>query len=194
MASVLDLGLLDQFSTVFAIIFIFLIVYAVLEVTKVLGMNPGVHGLIALLIALMSATQPQALKVIANFSPYYMIFLVFLVFLFLAAKFAGFNVEEVLTVFGGKQGGAVFFLVITVIILAFALSGVYGQQLLSFTSGSTPAGDNINGSNPPTGTNSFAQNFGATIFHPKILGMILIMLIGAFAVALLTSGPRLPGM
>ncbi|MEK6967152.1 MAG: hypothetical protein AABX51_00820 [Nanoarchaeota archaeon] len=194
MASILDLGLIDQFSSVFAVIFIFLIIYAVLEVTKILGQNPGVHGLIALLIALMSATQPSALKVISNFSPFYVVFIMFLVFLFMAASFSGFKPDEVIAVIGGKQGGAVVFLIVTIVIMAFALSGVYGQSFLeSFSKGNSGnTGGNITGSDTSTG--SFSQNFGATLFHPKILGMILIMLIGTFAIALLTSGPRLPGM
>ena len=194
MASILDLGIIDQFSSLFAIIFVFLIIYAVLEVTKILGQNPGVHGLIALLIALMSATQPAALKVITNFSPFYVIFILFLVFLFLAATFAGFKPDEIMSVFGGKQGGAVLFLIVTIIILAFALAGVYGQSFLEkFSTGSTSTQPgNITGEDTASG--SFAQNFGATLFHPKILGFVLIMLVGAFAIALLTSGPRLPGM
>jgi len=187
MASILDLGIIDQFSSLFAIIFVFLIIYAVLEVTKILGQNPGVHGLIALLIALMSATQPAALKVITNFSPFYVIFILFLVFLFLAATFAGFKPDEIMGVFGGKQGGAVLFLIVT-------LAGVYGQSFLEkFSTGSTSTQPgNITGEDTASG--SFAQNFGATLFHPKILGFVLIMLVGAFAIALLTSGPRLPGM
>ncbi len=197
MASVLDLGLIDQFSSLFAILFVFLVVYAILQVTNLLGQNPGVHGLIALLIALMSATQPSALKVVSNFTPFFMIFLIMLVFLFLAATFAGFKPDEVLMVIGGKPGAAIWFVIITIILLFFVLSGVYGQSLLD-KGGTTRPGTTVVGpdgnttmTGGPTGTGSFAENFGNTFFHPKILGLILIMMVGAFAIAMLTGGPKI---
>ncbi len=192
MASVLDLGLIDQFSSIFAILFIFLIVFAVLESTNVLKAGHGVHGLIALIVALISATNTDALSVVTQISPFFVIVLVVIFFLFLATSFAGFKFDEVLSVIGGRDNASIWIILVTVIIVLFGLGNVYGQSFLKQTTiGQLTTEDGAvigNQTSTDTNTGSFADNLANTIYHPKVLGMILVMLIGAFAIALLTRG------
>ena len=190
MASVLDIGLINQFAGVFTILFIFLVIYAILTVTKLLGDNQGVSGLIALLIALLSATQPQALAVVSGMSPVFVILLMFLMFMFLAAKFAGFDTNDIIGMLGGRPGAAAWILIFSLIALFFVMANVFGQGFLESFS-EFQGGEAVNATgegSTSTSSTSFNTNLGNTIFHPKILGFILIMLIGAFAIALLTGG------
>ena len=53
MATFLDIGLAQHFSVVFTILLVFVIVFAVLEKSKILGGNKGLHSLIALSLAML---------------------------------------------------------------------------------------------------------------------------------------------
>ena len=43
---------------------------------------------------------------------------------------------------------------------------------------------------PGVGTGDFQTNLGATIFHPKVLGMVVILLIASFAIRMLAGKPN----
>jgi hypothetical protein len=188
MASVLDLGLIGQFSDIFSLIFIFLIVYSVLEVTKVLGQNRGVHSLVALMIALVCAINPNVLSVISNMSPWFVLLIVFILFLMVSATFAGFSQDNVLAALGGKPGGAFWIIIISILILAMVLGNVFGQTFLQGSTGGneTSVNGNDNG-DVSTGGGSFQNNLSNTLFHPKVLGLLLVFLIASFAIRMLTS-------
>jgi len=188
MASVLDLGLIGQFSDIFSLIFIFLIVYSVLEVTKVLGQNRGVHSLVALMIALVCAINPNVLSVISNMSPWFVLLIVFILFLMVSATFAGFSQDNVLAALGGKPGGAFWIIIVSILILAMVLGNVFGQTFLQGSTGGneTSVNGNDNG-DVSTGGGSFQNNLSNTLFHPKVLGLLLVFLIASFAIRMLTS-------
>jgi len=186
MASVLDLGLIGQFSDIFSIIFIFLIVYSVLEVTKILGQNRGVHSLVALMIALVCAINPNVLSVISNLSPWFVLLIVFILFMMVSAIFAGFSQDNVLEALGGKPGAAFWIILISILILAMVLGNVFGQTFLSGSSGGEGNETVVNGGEGGAGTGSFQENLGNTLFHPKVLGLLLIFLIASFAIRMLT--------
>jgi len=201
MASIIDLGLVQQFSDIFSIILIFLVVYAALEMTKVLGANKGVHSLVALMIALLMAVNPNALKIISGISPLFTVFIIFIMFLFVAALFAGFTKGEVIQALGGQSGAAFWIIIVSVVLLGIVIGNVFGQQLLEQFSASSSETVNTqptidtNGDGvpdavaPTTDSADFQKNFGRTLFHPKILGLILILLIGSFTIRMLTSAP-----
>ena len=186
MASVLDLGLIGQFSDIFSLIFIFLIVYSVLEVTKILGQNRGVHSLVALMIALVSAINPNVLSVISNLSPWFVLLIVFILFMMLSATFAGFSQDNVLEALGGKPGAAFWIILVSILILAMVLGNVFGQTFLQGFSGGNETSVNGNGDGS-AGGGSFQNNLSNTLFHPKVLGLLLIFLIASFAIRMLTS-------
>jgi len=187
MASVVDLGLIGQFSDIFSIIFIFLIVYSVLEVTKILGQNRGVHSLVALMVALVCAVNPNVLSVISNMSPWFVLLLVFILFMMVSATFAGFSQDNVLEALGGKPGAAFWIIIVSILILAMVLGNVFGQ---SFLTGFNSGGGNetsVDGGNGGTDGGTFKENLGNTLFHPKVLGLLLIFLIASFAIRMLTQ-------
>ena len=53
MATFLDITGLQQFSTIFVFIFVWLVVYAILTYSKILGENKAIHVIIGLVIALL---------------------------------------------------------------------------------------------------------------------------------------------
>lgn len=186
MATVIELGLLEQFSNIFALIFIFLVVYSVLELTKVLGQNRGVHSLVALMVAFLSAINPNILKVISNISPWFVLFIVFIMFLFLSASFAGFSQENVIQALGAKPGATFWIILVSILILALVMGNVFGQTFLEQYTGGGGGNETINGGGT-AGGGSFQENVGNTLFHPKVLGLILIFLIASFTIRMLTT-------
>ena len=64
MATFLDIGLAQHFSVIFPVLFVFVIVFALLEKSKILGDNKGLHSLIALCLAIMLLFVPGLAKVL----------------------------------------------------------------------------------------------------------------------------------
>ena len=53
MATPLDAELLSKFSVIFSMIFIFAVVFSILQATSLFGKNRGLNSIIALITALM---------------------------------------------------------------------------------------------------------------------------------------------
>lgn len=180
MASILDASLLSLLSPVFALIFVFLVVYSVLEASKVLGENKGVHALLALMIAFFVALTPNISRLIIFMSPWFVVMIVFIVFMFMIGQFSGLAQADIITTFGGKAGAFWWIVFFSGLILTFGLSNVFGQQLLQGEDGTTAT---VNS----TQKSAFANNVSQTLFHPKLLGLVLILLIASFTVRLMAT-------
>jgi len=192
MASPLDLGLgmINQFSIVFAMLFVFVLLYAVLGKTKVLGDNKNVVAIIAFVVAIMLLMAPNVSKVITTIAPWFVLMFIFMVFIIIGAKLLGATDDDVRTAITGNRNSALWWIIIlSAIILIAGLGKVY------FSPGAM--GDD-NDDRPTVylenGTTVIRGEVGtegesalwATIFHPKVLGFIVIMLVGVFAIVQLT--------
>jgi hypothetical protein len=189
MATVIDVGLLGFFSPIFALIFIFVVVFGVLTVTKLFGDNKGVVSLIALTVALMTTIAPSALEVIAGMTPFFVIGLVFVVFLLMMAMFLGLKQPEILASLGGNGAfWAVF--IFAIVVMFIVLSNVYGSTTLSYTQNSTDTSTTVSSGDGNTGGSDITSNAAKTFFNEKILGMILILFVASFAVRFLSISSK----
>src|SRR3989338_1395544 len=89
MASFLDIGLLESFSVVFSVLFIFVIVYALLEYSKFFGESKGLHSIIAIALAFMSLASTKMLAIITTLAPIFVVIIIFLVLLLMVYKLFG---------------------------------------------------------------------------------------------------------
>lgn len=169
MATVFDFGILNQFSAVFVWLLIWTVVYAVLQVTKVLGANKGLDALIAICVAFFFTLSPELTKVIATMAPWFVIFIMFLFFIWLLGMFIGMSQSELRDAFGKESGAFWWIFSIGLIILIYAVSKVFGQSLLEGGGGNATS-------------QGFAANVMQTIFNPKLLGVVLLLIIASFAV------------
>jgi hypothetical protein len=198
MATFLDIGVLSYFRVIFAMILVFVIMYGFLSWTKPFGdKNMGLYALVSIAFAILSITSKGVLTMISFMTPWFFIII-----------FIGFFILFVLMIFGLKEksltAGAgpelrTWVIIITVVILLFGLGSAFGQGTLNrgtgtdvnatggttTTSLSTPS--NITGSAENTATSDFGTNALNTLVNPQVLGMILILLIGVFAIFLLTT-------
>lgn len=184
MATMFDMSLLQSFSSLFAFLFVFVLVFGILELRNFLD-NSGLHALIALFIAAMVGTSSNVMPMIAWMTPWFVMLIVFFVFLLLILRFIGVSEEGIIKGLGGNTGITISMLLIVIIIFVAALGHIYGQQTRELTGGQ----QNLTASTgaPSTVGESFKEDVASVFFHPKVLGLLLIMFIGAFAIRLLAN-------
>jgi len=166
MATFLDIGGLEQFSVIFVFIFVWLAVYAILTYTKILGENKGIHIVIGLIIALLVLFSPIATGTIEYIAPWFAVVFIFVIFTTIALKLFGATGMESL---GSLR--LITFVVIILILVVGALS--YVRQQITVP-----------------GENETSVDYGKTttiLFHPKILGVMFILVIAVFTIILMAG-------
>ena len=92
-----------------------------------------------------------------------------------------FSINKILYLLGAA------ILVIGIIIFVGAIGSVYGSSLLPYSGANATL--SANAGNTTTSTGDFNTNVGRTIFHPKVIGMVFILIVGTFTIQLLARGP-----
>ena len=189
MATFLDIGLLQHFQVIFPFIFVFATVFALLEFVKPFGKETdrGIHSLIAVCVAGMLLFSPQMIDMINFMAPWFVLLILFILFLLMIFRFAGTPEKDVIAVMSKWDTIHWFILIFGIIIVIAAAGKVYGPGLLSLSANGTPAQEiaNVTPKTPET----FGENVWAVIFHPKIVGLLFILLIASFTVRLM-AGPE----
>lgn len=192
----LDVGFLTYFSPVFIWVLIFTLIFAMMQFTKFLGNNKAIHAFIGLIIATVFLFSTEASTVVMFIAPWFTVLFIFAVFLLMAYKLFGATDDQIKSALANQSSIQYTILALGVIILLFGLSAGFGQTLLGYTSPADAASTNavaegVNAMNQAgttsTATSDFQQNLVATLFNPKILGMLLILVIGAFTIRGMTG-------
>jgi hypothetical protein len=163
MATFLDVTGLEHFSSIFVFIFVWLVVYATLLWTKLLGDNKLIIALAGLLLGIFVIISPVATNVIANTAPFLAVIFVLILLINIAARMLGGRMEEGFSALGG-----VFMILIILIVIISAAIQVREQINIQETQ----------------------KDFSKTInliFHPTFLGTVLILAIAVFTIALLAA-------
>ena len=200
-AASMDLGLLQFFVGIFVFLLSFVISYGFLSYRKPFGDgNEGLYGLIALAISItVIAVRPVA-ELITFLTPWFFLMLFFAFFAIFILSVFGLDPDTLGPSVDNRLRNV--FITVSVILLIFGLSTVFGQQTLEAGPGGNSNGDD--GSIAPqtnetdgaslespdtTDTGSFQQNLINTLTHPKVLGLVAFMLIVSFAMFFLTRSP-----
>jgi len=191
MATVLESGLLQNFSLIFSMVLVMAIVYGLLEVTKTLGENKALHGLIAFIIGMLLLVSPNVTKVISALVPWFTLMFVAIILILMTYKLFGATEKDFSAALKGDKTIIWTIIIIAIIIIVGVFSQVYGQQVLPITTKTNVSGSGTAVSSG-TATTSFSHNVGATFFHPKVLGLLLIFLVAVFTVAILASQTQPP--
>lgn len=166
MATFLDITGLQQFSTIFVFIFVWLVVYAILTYSKILGENKAIHVIIGLVIALLVLFSPIATGTIEYIAPWFAVVFIFVIFASIALKLFGAT--------GVESLGSLRIVTVVVILLVLVVGALsYVRQQV------TAPGDN-----------ETSIDYGKTttlLFHPKILGIIFLMIISIFTIVLMAG-------
>jgi hypothetical protein len=145
---------------------VWLIIYAVLGSTKVLGDNKGIHIIIGLVIAIFVIISPVASGAIAAVSPWFAMVFVLLILILVGLKTFGVSQADI------SSFPQLKVLFISALILIF----VIGVASYVRENADIPEGEDIDYSRTPS-----------VIFHPKVLGVIFILLIAVFTIVLMAG-------
>jgi len=179
MATFLDIGLLEHFKIIFPILFTFLVVYALLVYTKFLGDNKAIHALIAFALSIMVAFSDIAVATINSMAPWLVLVFIFIIFGLLAYKSIGFSDAQIMGALTARRQRWIIFIIGWVVVAIFLGSltseiserggiGVYG---VSNTTEASSGDDETQ-----------EKAFYETLVHPKVLGIMFILLLMLFAI------------
>ncbi|PIN69920.1 hypothetical protein COV93_03545 [Candidatus Woesearchaeota archaeon CG11_big_fil_rev_8_21_14_0_20_43_8] len=196
MATFLDITLLEQFSSVFAVIFVFAVVFMIFQGTKIFGTNKNLHAIVAFCIAIFVLLSATVRNMIMLMSPWFVILFLVTLFILVGVKMLGISDNDISSAIKSDEHKYVIYFIVAfaIIILMYALSQSFGQNVGPYLGGDSSSGTSGSGSNTTsvsgdgtTNTGNFNQNLAATIFHPKVLGMIFLLLIASFTMRLLAK-------
>lgn len=167
------LGLLQNFTFIFAFLLLFVLSYGLLQKIKPLGDNGGLYSLISIVIAVIGIASPGSRYLILYMAPWFAagIFVIFFI-IFLAAIFGAKD-----DVFEGKEIKGIV-MTVSIILLIFAIVGYQSQPITDNTE---------NQENTTTNVGQAFSEARDIIIHPQVLGMILLLLTGMFAVILMSK-------
>ncbi len=182
MATFLDMGMLEYFNIIFYFLFLFVLVFAVMQATKFPTENKNLSAILAFLIAVLVIFSSSTRDIISIITPTFVVIIFFLFFILLIYRFMGANDADVRSIMGSEGGTRTFLLIIILIIILSTL----GKTFFSGTAETTENGEmNISGKNSEVGTKGEDALVG-TLTHPKLLGLVLILIIGAFAMTFIS--------
>lgn len=186
MATPLDIGLLANFKIIFPFLFVFCIVFAAFTYTKLLGDNKIIGATIAIVLAFMTLFSDMVVETINTAAPWFVLLIVFMVFLLLGLMILGVKEADVVSVMKMDEYSYIIWWVIALVVII--MLGSLSHVLAEKKGGYPPYGPGANfteleGEVVPGQESDFWQ----TLFHPKVLGMIIILLIGFFTISKLTS-------
>ena len=182
MVTVLDLSLIRSFDVIFPVLLVFALVFSILQKTKAIGDSVGMNSLIAVAVSFMMLLSDTLIEMINFMIPWFVVMIIFFILMILMFQVFGASETDVA---GALKDKALQWSLIGVglVILIAAFGHVLGQSLVE--AGGHPTTQQVSADGVATG--DFEQNITATMFHPKVLGMIVLFAIAIFAVALLSG-------
>ncbi|MBS3098136.1 hypothetical protein J4209_05060 [Candidatus Woesearchaeota archaeon] len=172
MATFLDITGLEYFSNFFVFLLTWLVVYALLLYTKIVGGNKAIAALIGLFIGLFVLFSPIATGVVSYIAPWFAVVFIFIILATVVLKVFGASSFEIES-YGSLKWVAI--ILIFIVLIVGALSYVREQTVIP--------GEN------ETGVREYSSTI-SIIFHPKILGAIFVLVMAVFTIALLAAKTR----
>ena len=192
----MDIGLLSKFSSILVFLLVFAVGYAIIKKTKILGESGSMAALVAFVIAIFIALNNSITAFLGFILPWFFILIFILIFLIFVGKLFGKTDQDIAWAFNWKEKNTpavTWIIIISIIILIAGLSNLFGQGLLDQGKGvdSERPADVIEfdeeGNQISVASEDYNSSVMATLAHPKVLGVIVILLIGLCAILLLTT-------
>jgi len=183
MATPLDITALQQFSGVFPFLLVLVLVYALLSMSDMFKQRQGLAALIAVIAAIMTLFSRIAIKTINLMAPWFVLFVIFGVLLILAYMAFGISKEKIIETITGEEYGGSFGMCVIAIML------IIGVGSLFFVINEEKSFKDLAAGNVSMGERPVEQTYGfwQTLFHPKVLGMVLVLLVAYFTISKMSS-------
>lgn len=188
MATILDLGALQAFDKVFTFVLVGVLVYAFLSSLEYFKEGRKIFAaIVAIVLALLTLTSNIAIKSVNLMAPWFVLLIIFAMFMMLMFMMFGFKLDDVKKAVEGDKFGIGQWAMWLVIIIAVASVVAVWQEEAGFEQ--LTEGGNVTSFQKPSDEYGFWQ----TLFHPKILGMALVMLVAFFTIRTLSESPMSVG-
>ncbi len=181
MATFLDIGLLSFLDVIFVFLFIWAVIFAILQKTKALGPSVGINAIVSIAIAFLALLSRTIVEVVKFSIPWFGITIIFLVLMILLYQV--FGVKDPSAALKDKTVQWAIFAV-GMLIIGAAFASIFGEELLAQ---SVAQGEETVAGEARVATSDYKQNIMATIFHPKILGVMMLFIVAIFAIIFLTG-------
>lgn len=163
---------LAYFMPLFSFLLVFILVFALLAKTKLLGENAFLHLFISFVIAIIFFVSPTAQEFTKLSMPWVGVFIVCLIIIMLTLAFVGGNIESVIS---SPILAKVAIVALLIIFLVSAIQ-VFGPVIEPYLPGAVE-----------TGGDDYLLSIKHTIFHPTIVGSVLLLAIAAVVSWVLTK-------
>ena len=201
MATFLDFSLLSGARAIFAFLLIFCLIFALLKFTNIFKMSDNLNAVIAFVVSILSLFSPSMIAVIQVVTPWYVLMMIIIVFVLLIVMIFGSlgdNIGDIKGNLGSKYKTIMVWIIVVSFIIFFSglgyvfLGGSSSEFALNrdqtantSSSGSGDIGRQADlGDVGGTGVGTFLE----TLFHPKVIGMILFLIIASLTVLLMSYG------
>jgi hypothetical protein len=183
MVTPLDITALQQFGGIFPFLLVLVLVYAILSRSEWFKEKQGMAALIAVICAIMTLFSRIAIKTINLMAPWFVLFIIFGVLIVLAYMAFGIDKDTIIGTMTGEEYGGAFGMWVISIMLIIGLGSLF--TVINEEKGfrELTAGNVSMGEKPPSEEYGFWQ----TLFHPKVLGMVLILLVAYFTIGKMSS-------
>ena len=185
MVTVLDVSLLGTIGFIFPVLIVWAIIFALLQKTEWVTKSVGINVTIASAIALSVLLSPKLIEFLNFIVPWFAVAIIFFVLLLLVFRIFGAEEKNFQNAVINDKALLWTLIGVGLLILISGIFSTIGQDItdLSFQGGQNASSVDSAG----VSSASFQQNIYGILFHPKILGVIVVFTIMVFAVALLTG-------
>jgi hypothetical protein len=201
MATFLDLTLIEGFSRVFIFFIVWVIAYGALETVEIFGEQSSLNALLAFATALLSVFSTRAVTFIEFVVPWFSVLAVGMFFFLLALMATGHDMDAIKETANKPLYGTALFLAVLIGIfgLSAALNApdqVSPPPVQDGVNATGYEGNALGGANqnvppvPQQEEETFADTLVYTFTHPKVLGTMFLLVMGALTIATLASPMR----
>jgi len=159
MATLWDAGLIQYLAPVLIFILIFVIIFALLQKSKILGGMQRLDFIVALIVSLLTLISENATSFVGTLSVWYVLIAVAVVMMTLMMSTG--NAGEITEMPIGKG----ILLWVSIIVLMIVISSTFGPVFNPYSAGADPGWETLR-----------------TIFHPKIFGVVFILLLATILI------------
>ncbi|MBS3072055.1 hypothetical protein J4408_03625 [Candidatus Pacearchaeota archaeon] len=156
-----DLSAINFFAPIAAFLIVFIVTYAILVMTKILGDNKGVHLTMSFLIAAVFVSASGAVKLVQTIVPWFVVLLISLFFILFFIGFVGKDADFL------KKGIGIAVLVIAGIIFLVSAFVVFSDTLQKY----------VPGPGYGAGADESTLFFTDWLYSPRVIGAVLLILI-----------------
>ncbi len=185
MATPLDIGLLQKFDVIFPFLLIIVLGYVVLTRISWFKENHAIALVISFALAVLTIFNPVVVKTINMMAPWFVLVFIFMLLVFMAYTAFGIKEETILQTITSTEYGKDFGYWVLAIVLIIGIGSL--TTVISEEKGFTPLTTDGNVTIVPEGATTEEAGFWQTLFHPKVLGLALILLIAMFTIQRLTA-------